>query len=605
MSPTVVAETAVTVADLRIETLSGLPVINGVSFEVPPGQVLGLVGESGSGKTTTALAVLGFVRPGMRFAGGRVTIAGEMMDLADQSAARQLRGRLVSLVPQDPGASLNPSLRIRDAIGDMLRGGQDRRTIRNSVRVALERVNLPAGDDFARRYPHQLSGGQQQRTLITMAFISEPPLIVLDEPTTGLDVITQALVLDEIRRLHRERSTAMLYVSHDLSVVAAIADRVAVMYGGQIVEEGPTAQLLTHPLHPYTRGLVASIPDHVVPRQLHGIPGVAVGVSDRPPGCPFEPRCPQRQPRCSQTLPASETVAERRSVRCFEWRSTPPLEAAQPPVRFGRAREIPVLVVERLKAVHRSRGRAIVAAHDVSFVVHPGESLALVGESGSGKTTIARCIAGLHRPSGGQISLHGETVAPRAQDRSRETRRRCQIVFQNPYDSLNPRRRIGDQISWSAQVLRELSPREARSEAARLMELVRLPTGLLEQFPRELSGGERQRVAIARAVVAQPDILICDEITSELDVSVQAAVIDLLFDLRATLELAVLFISHDLGLVASIADRVIVLENGLLCEQGSIDDVLRNPAHEYTQRLLAAAPRLPEPTPATNATISG
>jgi peptide/nickel transport system ATP-binding protein len=273
-------------------------------------------------------------------------------------------------------------------------------------------------------------------------------------------------------------------------------------------------------------------------------------------------------------------------------------------VRFGRAREVPVLAVEHLKAVHRSRGRVVVAARDVSLAVHPGESLALVGESGSGKTTIARCIAGLHRPSGGQISLHGEPIAPRAQDRSRETRRRCQIVFQNPYDSLNPRRRIGDQISWSAQVLRGLSAREARAEAARLMGLVRLPTALLEQFPRELSGGERQRVAIARAVVAQPDILICDEITSELDVSVQAAVIDLLFDLRATLELAVLFISHDLGLVASIADRVIVLESGVLCEEGSIDDVLRNPAHEYTQRLLAAAPRLPESTPASNAAVS-
>ena len=594
LSVETLAMPAVSVAGLRVETVAGLPVVDGISFTVAPGHVLGLVGESGSGKTTTALAVLGFVRPGMRIKAGQIHIAGETMDVSDERAARRLRGRMVSLVPQDPGSSLNPSLRIRDAVGDMLRGQQSRRAVRSSVQAALERVNLPATGEFSRRFPHQLSGGQQQRTLITMALIGEPPLVVLDEPTTGLDVITQALVLEEIRRLHRERSTAMVYVSHDLAVVASIADRVAVMYAGHIVEEGPTMRILTRPLHPYTRGLVASIPDHVAPRRLRGIPGVAVGVHDRPPGCAFEPRCPQRREHCGQAMPAFENVQPGRFVRCFEWERTLAPEAKEAPVRYGRAREAPILAVEGLKAVHRSSEGAVVAARDVSFVVHSGESVALVGESGSGKTTIARCVAGLHRPQAGSIKLHGAPMAAQAKDRPRDTRRRCQIVFQNPYDSLNPRRRVGDQIAWSAQVLRDLPARAAREEAARLMDLVRLPSSLLERFPRELSGGERQRVAIARAAVAQPDILVCDEITSELDVSVQAAVIDLLFELRATLELAVLFITHDLGVVASIADRVLVLEHGLICEQGPVDSVLHQPAHEYTRRLLEAAPRLPD-----------
>ncbi len=459
--------------------------------------------------------------------------------------------------------------------------------------AALQRVGLPAETMFARRYPHQLSGGQQQRVTIASALVCEPVAVVMDEPTTGLDVVTQARILEEVDRLRVESGLGVVYVSHDLAVVASIADRIAVMYAGRIVEDGPTAELLARPRHPYTRGLIASIPDHVAPRRIRGIPGVAVGVGERPAGCAFAPRCAQRVELCDRELPALDDAGDRHEVRCFEWRATPRIEL-EPLVATRAEAEAagPLLEVEGLGAAHSSRHETVVAADDVSFVLAAGECLALVGESGSGKTTIARCVAGLHEPSAGRIVFDGEPLAARARARPREARRRIQIVFQNPTDSLNPRRRIADEIARPARVLRGLSRAEARAEVTGLLERVRLPARLAGRFPGELSGGERQRVAIARALAAKPDLLICDEITSALDVSVQAAVLDLLSELRAELGLALLFISHDLGVVASVADRVLVLDRGAVCEQGRVAQVLAKPERDYTRRLLDAAPRV-------------
>jgi peptide/nickel transport system ATP-binding protein len=470
-----------------------------------------------------------------------------------------------------------------------------------AVGAVLERVHLPGDRAFQRRFPHQLSGGQQQRVAIAIALVCTPPVVVMDEPTTGLDVITQAVILKEIDRLRSSgirgdgTGLAIVYVSHDLAVVAYIADRIAVMYAGRIVEEGPAAGVLARPRHPYTRGLVSSIPDHLTPRRLRGMPGVAVGVGERPTGCAFASRCPQHLDACDLSVPALSETSSEHHVRCIQWQQTPPLTLDQvlEPMSAVRA-ELSLLAVENLRAEHRVRSGAVVAAHDVSFSIAGGECLALVGESGSGKTTIARCVAGLHAPSKGQILLSGTALAGSARDRSREQRRRIGIVFQNPYDSLNPRHRVRDIIARPAVLLRELSHHEAAKETASLLERVRLSQRLAMRFPTELSGGERQRVAIARALAAQPDLLICDEVTSALDVSVQAAVLELLASLRSELRLAMLFISHDLGVVASVADRVIVLERGLICEQGRVDVLLRHPTHEYTQRLIVAAPRLPE-----------
>jgi peptide/nickel transport system ATP-binding protein len=583
------------VSDLRVELNSGRPVVEDVSIRLAPGEALGLVGESGSGKTTTALAMLGYSRPGMRIAGGTVSISGERIDLDRERAARAVRGKLVSHVPQDPATSLNPSLRVGAFIDDVLGAHHPGRVSGNSALEALSRVHLPATREFGRRFPHQLSGGQQQRVLIASALVCEPPLVVFDEPTTGLDVVTQAKVLDEIRRLHREQGLAMVYVSHDLAVVSQIADRVAVMYAGRVVEEGPAAAVLSRPRHPYTRGLLGSIPDHVARRVLHGIGGVAVGIEDRPAGCAFAPRCQQRVPRCEAEMPSLEPHgdADGRVVRCFEAERTPLLQREESVDRRAAGTE-PLLVVENLSAEHRSRRNTVVAAQNISFAVERAGCVALVGESGSGKTTIARTIAGLHPPSGGTIRLGGHALAADARHRPRDLRRRCQIIFQNPYESLNPRQRVSEQISRPARILRGLAKSEATTETLRLLGRVRLPERLAEKFPTELSGGERQRVAIARALAANPEVLICDEITSALDVSVQAAVIDLLAELRDALGLALVFITHNLGVVNTIADRVLILDHGIICEEGDVESVFRSPQHPRTQELLSSAPSLAE-----------
>ncbi len=586
-----------TVDRLRVELESGAPIVDNLSFSVYRGEILGLVGESGSGKTTTALAVLGYCRPGVRIAGGSVSLEGRELLGLGGSELRRLRGGVVSYIPQDPSSSLNPSLRVHEQVAQIVKSHDTKGGVNELVRDVLERVHLPSDRSFQKRFPHQLSGGQQQRVTIAMALVCSPSLVVLDEPTTGLDVITQAHILREISRLRDETGVSMIYVSHDLAVVGAIADRIAVMYAGSIVEEGPTATVLTRPRHPYAHGLLSSAPDHVVARRLRGIPGVAVGVGERPQGCAFAPRCPQRTPRADAEMPPLEEIAPGHRVRCFEWQLTPEVVPESP--IDGRALSVrgsPLLIVDGLQATHTTKTGTITAASDVSFAIEPGEVLALVGESGSGKTTIARCIAGLHSPDSGELLFRDRPLAATAKARPTETRRLIQIVFQNPYESLNPRRRVVEQLVRPAQQLRGLGHAAATREARGLLEQVRLPRALADQYPPELSGGERQRVAIARALIARPELLICDEITSALDTSVQAAILELLIQLQAELELALLVISHDLGVVASIASRVLVLERGAVCEEGRIDAILARPERPYTRALLEAAPTLPSST---------
>ncbi len=578
---------------LRVELDSGLPIVEDLDLDLRGGEVVGIVGESGSGKTTMALALLGFTRRGVAIRSGTVEVEGSALTEGGERSVRSLRGRLVSYVAQDPGAALNPSLRVGDLVGDMLRAHDAGGKAEGKVMAALRGVNLPAEQEFLRRFPHQLSGGQQQRVAIATALVCGAKLVVLDEPTTGLDVVTQARILNEIQRLRSEQNVAIVYVSHDLAVVSSIADRVAVMYAGRIVEEGPTAELVARPRHPYTRGLLSSVPDPVRPRRIQSIPGVSVGVGDRPPGCAFAPRCLQRtEPRALMEAPPFEQIDTHHRVRCFEWHRTPSLEWEAPLITKSSAPGVDLLEVDSLTAGYGSRLAPLEAVRNVSFSVAPGECLAIVGESGSGKSTLARCIVGLHPQRAGRVLLEGAVLAPGAARRTREARRRIQIVFQNPNESLNPRHRVGNAIARPASILRKLSAQDADEEAARLLGMVRLSLGLRDRFPGELSGGERQRVAIARALSAKPDLIICDEITSALDVSVQAAVLELLSELRAELGLALVFITHDLGVVASIADRMLVLESGAIREQGGVAAVLSDPQDDYTRRLVAAAPRL-------------
>jgi peptide/nickel transport system ATP-binding protein len=583
--------TALAAHGLRVELLGGETIVDDVSLALPPGTALGLVGESGSGKTTTALALLGFARRGLRIAGGTVTVSDRAV-VPGKDAGNRLRGRLIAYVPQDPGSALNPSIRDGRQIGEVARAHLPQQDRARAVKAALQRVQLPSNVEFQDRYPHQLSGGQQQRVAIAKALVCEPSVVVMDEPTTGLDVITQARLLEQIRALKSEAGLALVYVSHDLAVVASIVDRVAVMYAGRIVEEGPVTAILNEPAHPYTAGLVASIPDHSAPRRLHSMAGVAPSAHERPPGCAFAPRCPQAIAECVAAEPPISQIQPDRLVRCIRWRNTPRLVLGSPLEPATHASATPLLSFENVTAIHVGRIETTVAVRDVSFAIAAGECLAVVGESGSGKTTLARCIAGLHRPISGQIRLEGSPLAPAAGARSKEDRRCIQLVFQNPTDSLNPRHRIGDSIARPARLLRNLGRDEADAEVAELLEKVRLPAHLADRFPAELSGGERQRVAIARALAAHPNLVICDEITSALDVSVQAAVIELLRDLQAELSLSLLFISHDLGVVATVADRMIVLDRGAVCEQGASATVLTQPHETYTQKLLAAAPTL-------------
>jgi peptide/nickel transport system ATP-binding protein len=586
---------ALEMSGLTVRLRRGPVIVEDVDLRLARGEILGVVGESGSGKTTAALSLLGFSSDGTEISSGEFELGGEKVRTDD--SLRALRGSVISYVPQDPGRALNPALRIADAIIDVATAHTSRGEGDELAARMLEAVGLPSTVEFRRRFPHQISGGQQQRVLIAMALVGEPAVIVLDEPTTGLDVITQARILSLLERLRDEQGISMVYVTHDLAVVTQIADRIAVMYAGRVVEQGSLEKVLGRPRHPYTRGLLASIPDHARPRVLDAMPGIAVGVGERPTGCSFRPRCELRIDPCAAEVPALSPTEDGHLVRCFCWERTPEVNPIllQRQQNLGRGGRETVLRVEELRAEHVSHhGEAVVAAANISFAVDAGACVALVGESGSGKTTIARAIAGLHPIAHGRVKLGDQEVPSLAARRSVEQRRRIQLVFQSAAEALNPRRTVRDSVGRPAQVLRGLGRQQVPKEVERLLESVRLPARIADRYPGELSGGERQRVAIARALAADPAVILCDEITSALDVSVQAAVLQVLNDLRRDFGLALLFITHDLGVVATVADEVLVLENGLICERGAAAQVLDNPTDPYTRRLLAAAPSVVE-----------
>jgi peptide/nickel transport system ATP-binding protein len=593
------AQAAVTVADLQIVIeATRTPVVTDISFEIAPGEVLGVVGESGSGKTTVGLALLGHARRGLAIAGGSVLLGGrDILALSDEQL-RRLRGSVVSYVPQDPASSLNPALRVGLQLREVLeahageRDGGGAGRADHSARIAemMREVALPDDSKFLRRYPHELSGGQQQRIGLAMAFANRPRLIVLDEPTTGLDVTTQAHVLSTVRELARLHDVAALYVSHDLAVVATLARRVAVMYAGRIVELATAEALFSSAGHPYTRRLIGAIPRLTGGRSLLGIPGHAASPGNRPPGCSFAPRCSMRIEQCEQEIPALRPVSADHMVRCIRAEEVLTQEQRRigDPIDMPAAEDVAAL---RLDSVVASYGRLEVV-HSVSLSLAAHECLALVGESGSGKTTIARAIAGLHRNWTGKITLGDVPLQASARRRDADTRRRIQYIFQNPYGSLNPRRTVGDIIEQPLRLFGTASGRDASRRVAEMLERVSLTASYAGRYPDQLSGGERQRVAIARALVCDPAVLICDEVTSALDVSVQAAIVELLGNLQRDLGLSMLFITHNLPLVRSIAQRVAVLHEGVIAEMGDAAQVLGTPGQPYTRQLISDTPSL-------------
>ncbi|GAA2443497.1 ABC transporter ATP-binding protein [Agromyces soli] len=577
------------VADLTIvRDADEARIVDGLSFALGPGEVLGVVGESGSGKSTVALGLLAFARPGARIAGGRVVIDGVDLLALRGGELRDARRRLAAYVAQDPATALNPALALRTQLLESLDGPPAENLDR--IRRVLRTVGLPADDAFLRRKPRQLSGGQQQRIAIAMAVVARPRVIVLDEPTTGLDVSTQAKVLALVKQLCADEGIAAIYVSHDLAVVADVADRVIVMYGGELVELVPTDALLGAPRHPYSRALLAAVPSARERQVLHPIRGRAPGVGERDAGCVFRARCDFATDACLERPPL-EAEPGGRLVRCVRadevQRLTRITRVADRPERPGLVCRPAVLEAEGIDAHYGERQ----VLFNVSLELEPGRCLAVVGESGSGKSTLSRCLIGLHEQYEGRLRLDGEELPLTARARPAAARRELQYVFQNPFGSLNPRRTVGSSIAAALRLFGS-DGRRTGAVVAEALERVEISARLAERYPAELSGGQRQRVAIARALACEPKVLLCDEVTSALDVSVQASVIELL---RGLIDegLAMLFVTHDLAIVRSIADSVVVLSEGHVVERGETAAVLDRPSHPYTQGLLADTLELP------------
>ncbi|MDD2102387.1 ABC transporter ATP-binding protein [Pseudomonas putida] len=589
--PPVVTTQVLQVRDLRVELPGQIDVLSGVTFNLERGEIIGLVGESGSGKTTLATALLAHARRGARIVGGQVEVSGQSLLTLAGEDLRRARGSLIGYVAQDPATALNPALRIGSLLRETLGVHQvelDRAAQQQRIVETLRDVGLPDDAQFLRRFPHQLSGGQQQRVMLALAFVLRPALIVLDEPTTALDVTTQAHILATLRRLCKSLGVAAVYVSHDLAVIKDLVDRVMVMYAGRIVEVAQRDVLFHQPAHPYTRGLLAAIPDVSQRRDLLAIAGHAPAPGQRPQGCAFAPRCSRRVAACSVLEPSLQELSLRQRVACL----APHLQAMQrvapaSVAPIAEAVECPPLL--EVKDLNLAYDRQVL--FDVSLRVATGECLALVGESGSGKTSLARTVAGLGENAEGELRYAGESLSLSARQRSGSLRHQIQYIFQNPYRALNPRQTVFQTLSAPLEHFFGIKGASARQKVHAVLKRVSLPSSVADQYPHSLSGGERQRVAIARALVCEPKLLICDEITSALDVSVQASILALLRQLQRE-GLTLLFVTHDLGVVRAIADRVLVLKLGRVVEQGRVDQVLDQPQATYTRTLLENSPTL-------------
>jgi peptide/nickel transport system ATP-binding protein len=583
-----------------------LPVLHEVDLAICRGESVGIVGESGSGKSTLALAAMGYLRNGLHRLSGKAIYDGKDMFAHPAAELARIRGGKLGLIPQNSGQALTPTQRIGTQIVESLRlhCDHDPATHRQRACDLLAQVRLPDPETILRRYPHELSGGQQQRVAIAMALAGEPDALLLDEPTTGLDVTTQAHILALLRGLARDRDMAMVYVSHDLGVIAQVCDRVHVLYAGETVLQGPVRAVLRTPAHPYAAALLAAIPrlgGRSLPRALDGRPPTPDTART---GCAFAPRCALATADCRAARPGMTETGDGQHARCLYPDSVAPLASPDSAPPDAAPNGPPLLILDRLAVRYDSRGlvarlhrtpRPPATVAGITLDLRRGETLGVVGESGSGKSTILRAIAGLLPPAAGRIALgDGTDLAAAAERRRPETLHRIQMIFQNPDESLNPRQTVGDILAQPLRLYYGLRGQTARDRAADLLETVRLGPHYLDRLPGQISGGEKQRVAIARAFAAGPEVVLCDEITSALDVSVQATVRDLLGDLKARYGTAIIFVSHDLTVVRALADRVAVLYQGRICEAGPADAVFAPPHHPYTDVLLGAV-LVPDP----------
>jgi peptide/nickel transport system ATP-binding protein len=574
-------------------------VLRGVSLSIGRGDSYGLVGESGCGKTTAAFAIMRALPRNGRVVSGSIRVNGDDLLGMGQAGVRKLRATTLSMVYQNPAAALNPTIRVGAQVGEVFElMGFDKKDALERARLILTKVQISDPQRVMRRYPHQLSGGMQQRVVIAMALAKDPTLLILDEPTTGLDATVEAEVLDLIAALRQEFGTTVLFISHNLAVIAKMCEQVGVLYAGRVVEEGPADQVFRDPRHPYTVGLLRCIPRGGVRKDetpLDTIPGFLPRMGAEIQGCVFAPRCGLVQEICRQEEPPLYPIGDGRTSRCYFHeeahlvpRTSPAQLVAQ---RQGNGRAI--LTLDHAGKTYRQEGQDVHALSDITLAIRPGEILGLVGESGSGKTTLARVLLGLTSPDpGSELELEGTPLAPRVQRRSEEQVRAVQVVFQNPDSALNRRFSVRRIIGRALFKLRGLRGKQRDERARDLANSVRFDESLLAVRPSQLSGGLKQRVAIARAFAGDPKVVLCDEPTSALDVSVQAAILNLLAELQSEQGVTYLFISHDLGVVRYISDRIAVLYLGRLMELGDAETVFNPPHHPYTEALLSAVPTL-------------
>ena len=618
-----VKASGLTIRDLTIayETETGtLDTVRDVSLDIAPGQIYGLVGESGSGKTTLALAVTRYLASNGRITKGNIYLDDLDLVTLSKTEMRRLWGSKITMVHQDPNRSVNPTMPVGDQIAEMARahlGMQKAESFQKAVEM-LTRVRIPDPGTIARRYAHQLSGGQLQRVLIAIALTTNPRLLIMDEPTTALDVTTEAVILDLIRDLLSGYQTAVLYITHNLGVVARLCQRVGVIYAGEMMEQGPVRGVFKEMLHPYTLGLLGSVPKVDVDKRdivLSTIPGYIPQPDNLPAGCIFAPRCLGAKDSCRTVRPHLRTVDSQHATACLRWqalRDAPDQFTLKQQKRQHRESSTEEIVLETTELkkyfpISRvrirdllSRKRPVVrAVDDISVRIQRGFTLGIVGESGCGKTTFARCIAGLEKATSGHIVLEEQKLHALVSKRSGEQLNKIQMVFQNPDASLNPQHTVGSSVARPLKHLGGLSKPQIKRRTEELFEAVNLPKEYILRLPHEISGGEKQRVAIARAFATNPALMICDEPISSLDVSVQASLMNMLVELQETKETSYLFISHDLAAVRHLSSWIAVIYLGRLWEIGSSLDVFRPPQHPYTEALLSSLP-VPDPDAVQN-----
>ncbi len=597
-SATATATAALSIRDLEMAYIvRGTPraVLRGVTFDVKPGEAYGLVGESGCGKSTTAYTALRYLPSNGRITGGTIEVGGREVTAMTPKELREFRANHASMVYQDPVQAVNPVLKIGRQVAESFEViGHSRGEAKELARKALQRVHIADPVSVLDRYPHQLSGGMLQRVVIAMALASDPQLLVLDEPTTGLDATVEAEVLDLVRELRDQIGAAILLIAHNLGVIRTMCDRVGIMYAGRIVEEGTVDDVFDNPSHPYTVGLLNSIPRHgarKTERELFSIPGNLPQIGDPLPTCVYVARCPLATDKCRSEVPPIVARSASHWTRCHHHDRIDEIPA---PDQVSTAHTVgaeEIIGIHGVSKTFRQRTGDVPALVAVDLGFAEGETLGLVGESGSGKSTLAKTMLGVHEPDeGGAITLRGRPMATRATERKTESIRAIQMVFQNPDSALNRSWTVRRILHRAVSKLTGKSGADADTQAVQIAHAMQLSDRHLDMRPRQLSGGLKQRVAIARAFAGDPDVVVADEPTSALDVSVQAAILNLLAELQRDIRTSYLFITHDIGVVRYLADRIAVMYVGRLMEIGPTDAMFEGPNHPYTEALLSAVP---------------